>query len=279
MSPITQSDADALKREASRRDANDEFRPSREEKLKDDGTSYATPQWVIKFPEIPESQDLILRWLTGVLMLDHNYPIYKVVRSGEYGPDGVVTLHRKGAREVRFLPCTRLSSSLGVTAALNAYMIPTDLKPFPYTDQNCSDIWYAVRQIAVEEGAESLADQGRVILNMFLQDASPISDHTAAGTAAECYEAIQALRSISPSRNGGLGLPSYLIDASTGMFVIRASDLQPYARLALGVVSRGDLDRMLIAADWTKHKVQGWQKPGRRDRGDHNRAVVWTGTI
>jgi hypothetical protein len=256
----------------------DEFRPSREEKLKDDGTPYATPQWIVTFPDMPTSLNLILRWLAGVLMLDHAFPIYKVVRSGPYGPDGIVTLYRRDAREVCFMPCSRLSSAPGVVSALSSYMIPTDLKPFPYTDQNCSDIWYAIRQVAIDEGAESPADQGRVILNMFLHDASPVAGFTVTGSAVDRYKAIEALRDARPERNGAPE-PAYLVDANTGMFVMRAGDLQPYVKLALGVPSRGDLDRTLAAVGWERRSVQGWERAGKEGRGRHNRVVIWIGTV
>ena len=135
-------------------------------------------------------------------------------------------------------------------------------------------IEHVVRTLAAKREEEDERELAVAIVTHFLHDADHAPDQTTYGGGVEKYAAAEALRP-------GLDrVPRYFIDHQTGEYVVRAGDMATAARRYTGAtVPRAMLDARMRAIDWSRVRLEGWERPGRNDRGGHAKVSVYRGHL
>lgn len=228
-------------------------------------------------PATPAHDDLagLLAWVTSVLRLDPRHPATTATHEGQRGQDGHVEIRRAGLPAIRFEPAASINSARRFLPALGWQLHPTDGEPYGFRDEHCRRIAHVLRLACGVCAAPDAAQEAAGIIGTFMSSGEPVQGLTTYGTPADRHEAAESLRSVA------LSPPRYLIDANTGEFVIRVSDLQEAGRRHVGSsLQHGWLDARMQHLGWTRAQLQGYAQVGRDGRkGPHSRCDVYRGHL
>lgn len=216
-------------------------------------------------PDVPAPDDHagLLDWLTVALALDPAYPVVKVERFGRRTSDATVVLTRAGAPTITFEPVEVVNAPTKLTTKLIPQLVGTD-RPTPgYKAEHCRTIYQVL--VVICGAAEQVTDaqETTAIVGHLLGQAEVVEGCTTYGTAAERYEALEQLQ----GDGAGLYRQRVLIDANTGEYVVRVSDLADVARRYLGgSLTRGWLDARMAGIGWERRSLSAHAAPGRVGR-------------
>jgi hypothetical protein len=222
-------------------------------------------------------------WLTTVLALNPGHPITGGVRQGLAGPEGHVELRRADAQPLRFEPASQIDSPQRIHEALNWRMIPTDGAVPAFKGEHCRQIAHVIRMLCGWADRMTEADEAGGIVGCYLGAAQAIEGHTTYGTVPQRYEAATALqRGIDDDSGRSVGPQKYLLDSSTGEYVVRVADLSVAARVYTGGgLPHGWLDARMEALGWERIQLSGYSEAGRDGRrtGHHARCNAYRGHL
>ncbi len=235
-------------------------------------------------PGVPEHDNPagLCAWLTCVLRLNPQHPVTGAVRLGVRGPDGHVELQRAGAPDIRFEPIAAIYTPRRLFPMLDSQLAETDGEPYGFKEEHARRIAYVIRLLCGMAGAMTANQETAGIIGTFLSAAVGVESHTTHGTAAQRYEAAQALRRELDDHTGRpVGPARYLIDRDTGALVIRVSDLQAAARSHIGSsLPRGWLDARMAGLVWERLTLEGRAVDGRAGRhSSHARTSAYRGHL
>ncbi|MDA0179739.1 hypothetical protein OJ997_05500 [Solirubrobacter phytolaccae] len=222
-------------------------------------------------------------WLTASLALDRSHPITGGRREGVRGPAGHVVLERRGTDPFRFEPAARINTPARLVEDLSWQALPTDSAIPPFKSEHARQIAHAIRMLCGTTEALTDAEETASLVAAFISGAVLVEGMTIYGTAAQRYEATAALqRDMDPVTGFVTGAPRFLLDAETGEYVIRVSDLHEAGRRFIGgSLARGWVDARMQNLGWTRARLQGYALTGREGRrnGPHTRVDVYRGHL
>jgi hypothetical protein len=128
----------------------------------------------------------------------------------------------------------------------------------------------------------SETDETVGIISAFLTAAVAVEGLTTYGTTMQRYEAAAALqRELDEMTGRPVGAPRYLVDSSTGEYIIRVGELQAAARVHIGsTLARGWLDARMQSIEWVRRALDGHAAASRGGRyGAHGRVHVYRGLL
>jgi hypothetical protein len=241
------------------------------------------PKGGLVLPDPPAVDDIggHCRWLTAAFGLDRAHPITGGLRLGMRGDEGHVVLFRAGAEEIRFEPVKKINTPMRLVETLSWQTLPADSGTLSYKAVHCQRIAHVVRMLCGVSEQVTEAAEAEAILETFLQSAVPVEGTTTYGPTQDRYAAALALRRpVDEATARPLGQPRYLIDAHSGELVVGVSDLESSARWHVGsTVARGWLLARMEAIGWQRIKLDGHEKAGRNDRGNHARIQAYRGRL
>lgn len=231
-------------------------------------------------PELPATDDPGAQswWLTNVFNLDRAHAVTGAQYTGLSGGRGNVEISRDGAAHIHFEPATRLNKGTTLQESLSWQTIPTDGIPWPWSNAQCVTVVRIVNLLCAAGGKVSREQETESIATALMGQAQEVVGHIA-GSPAERYEAIANLKPPEDGNGRPIGM-RYLVDADTGEFVMRASDLLAVSRKMYGSLPHGWLDARMQELGWQRLRVQGYALPGRDGRaGPHLRCDVFIGRL
>ena len=245
-------------------------------------------------PDPPEPAELCA-WATGVFTLNPKHPIIEGRRLGAWGPDGHVVFKRRGAREIRIEPVSRLTNPTRLREALCGFRERFDDQVHGFKGEHTYVIEHVVRMLCDYTEVKTAADNALAVIGTFLAYAEP-AEHdgrlTTRGTSAQRYEAAIALRrATNPSTGRRDGPPRYFTDTeidkqtgeikSTGHLVVAVSDMANAAREhERTTIPRGELEARMEGIGWKRITLDGHEESGRAGRhSPHARIEAYRGRL
>ena len=228
-------------------------------------------------PDPPAHDDLagLLAWTTSVLRLDARHPATAVAHQGRRGQDGHIEIRRAGLPAIYFEPASTINAARRFVPALGWQLHPTDGEPYGFKDEHCRRIAHVLRLAAGVCAGPDATQEAAGIVGTFTMSAEAVEGFTIYGTSGQRHEAVEGLRNVT------FAPPRYLIDAGTGEYVIRVSDLQEAARRHVGSsLAHGWLDARMEQLGWTRAQLQGYTQSERdSSKRVHNRCDVYRGHL
>jgi hypothetical protein len=232
-------------------------------------------------PVLPALADLAGQsgWMTSVLNLDVAHPITGGVHQGLSGGAGHVELSRLGAEALRFEPASKIASAQKLSEELVWQLLPTDGEPYPWSNPQAVKIARVVRLLCGATKARTTAQETALFVTTFIDAAEQVDGNTH-GSVAERGEAVVRLRP-TEDNYGRPNKSRYLVDADSGEFVVRVSDLLTLTRRLIGgSLAHGALDAWMDAFGWERRTLEGHSLPERPgDRGRHRRCDIYRGVL
>jgi hypothetical protein len=200
-------------------------------------------------------------------------------------------LTRAGAHGIRFEPFKVLNTPARLVEALSGWALPTDGATPAFKTEHCRAITHVVRMLCGTTETITAEQESAAILSAYLNAATRVEGFTTYGTTGQRYEAAQALANplaakldrtpSAANRHGSFIAPAFLVDANSGEYVIRVSDLAESARRHVGAsLVRGWLDGRLSALGWARVTLDGHRRAGREGRtSPHARCDIYRGLL